>query len=134
MMFYGLTLPDLIILVGYFVIVIAIAIGVIASRFIKNREDFIMGGRRFGKLMTVMFTFATSAHADNAVGVASQCYKVRSFAGFWYQGVMIFTLPLYWLLSPIFRRAGDDHGRLLRAAVRQGLHVAVRRVRAVHHD
>jgi Na+/proline symporter len=102
-MFCGLTIPDLVILAGYFVIVIAI--GLIASRFIKNREDFIMGGRRFGKLMTVMFTFATSAHADNAVGVASQCYKVRSFAGFWYQGVGIFTLPLYWLLSPVLRRA-----------------------------
>jgi Na+/proline symporter len=99
----GLTGLDLTILAGYFVIVIVI--GVIASRFIKNREDFIMGGRRFGKLMTVMFTFATSAHADNAVGVASQCYKVRSLAGFWYQGVGIFTLPLYWLLSPVLRRA-----------------------------
>lgn len=102
-MYYGLTVLDLSILLGYFLIVITV--GVIASRFIKNREDFIMGGRRFGKLMTIMFTFATSAHADNAVGVASQCYKVRSFAGFWYQGVMIFTLPIYWLLSPIFRRA-----------------------------
>ena len=39
------------------------------------------------------------------MGVASQCYKIRSLAGFWYQGVMIFTLPIYWLISPIFRRA-----------------------------
>jgi Na+/proline symporter len=102
-MFCGLTVPDLTILAGYFVIVITV--GVVASRLIKTREDFIMGGRRFGKVMTVMFTFATSAHADNAVGVASQCYKCRSLAGFWYQGVGIFTLPLYWLLSPVLRRA-----------------------------
>jgi SSS family solute:Na+ symporter len=102
-MYWGLGILDLVILAGYFVIIAAI--GVIASRFIENREDFVMGGRRFGKLMTLMFTFGAGTHADAAVGVASQCYKMRSLAGFWYQGVMIFTLPIYWLVSPIFRRA-----------------------------
>jgi len=102
-MYFGLTILDLIILLGYFAIVAGI--GVVASWFIRNREDFIMGGRRFGKLMTIMFSFGSGTHADAAVGVAAQCYKERSFAGFWYQGVMIFTLPLYWLVSPVFRRA-----------------------------
>lgn len=102
-MFYGLTIPDLLVLLAYFVIVAAI--GVIASRLVEHREDFVMGGRRFGKLLTIMFTFGAGTHADAAVGVAAQCYKVRSLAGFWYQGVMIFTLPIYWLLAPIFRRA-----------------------------
>lgn len=102
-MYFGLTLLDLIILIGYFTIVITI--GAIASRFVKSREDFIMGGRRFGKTLTILFTFGSGTHADSAVGVAAQCYKVRSLAGFWYQGVMIFTLPIYWLLAPIFRRA-----------------------------
>lgn len=102
-MFYGLTVPDLVILGGYFAIVTAV--GLIASRFVANREDYVMGGRRFGKLMTLMFSFGSGTHADVAVGVAAQCYKIRSLAGFWYQGVMIFTLPLYWLLAPVFRRA-----------------------------
>jgi Na+/proline symporter len=102
-MCYGLSPLDLAILFGYFVIVIGI--GVIASRFVRNREDFIMGGRRFGKLLTIMFTFGAGTNADSAATVAAQCYKIRSLAGFWYQGVMIFTMPLYWLLSPIFRRA-----------------------------
>src|SRR5262249_10913953 len=99
----GLKLPDLLVLLGYFLIVAAI--GIIASRLIRNREDFVMGGRRFGKVLTTMFTFASGTHSEQAVGVASQCYKVHSLAGFWYQGVMIFTLPIYWLISPIFRRA-----------------------------
>jgi Na+/proline symporter len=102
-MSYGLTTLDLAILLGYFLIVAGI--GVIASRLVKSREDFTMGGRRFGKLLTIMFTFGAGTHADSAVGVASQCYQTRSLAGFWYQGVMIFTLPIYWLLAPIFRRA-----------------------------
>ncbi len=102
-MVFGLTFIDFTILLSYFFIVILI--GFIASRYIKNREDFLLGGRRFGKFLTIMFTFGSGTHADAAVGVSSQCYKVRSLAGFWYQGVMIFTLPLYWLLAPVFRRA-----------------------------
>jgi Na+/proline symporter len=99
----GLSIADLIVLLCYFLVVIAI--GVVASRFVRSREDFVMGGRRFGKFLTIMFTFGAGTNADAAVGVSSQCYKIQSFAGFWYQGVMIFTLPLYWLVSPIFRRA-----------------------------
>src|SRR5690606_24671040 len=93
---------DWTILVTYFVVVAII--GFVASRLVRNREDFVMGGRRFGKLMTTFFSFGAGTHADTATGVASQSYKV-GFAGFWYQGVMIFTLPIYWLLVPIFRRA-----------------------------
>ncbi len=99
----GLTVADLVIVGGYFAVVAAV--GLWASRFVRNREDFVMGGRRFGKLMTMMFAFGSGTHADSAVGVAAQCYTVRSLAGFWYQGVMIFTLPVYWLVAPIFRRA-----------------------------
>lgn len=93
---------DWIVLLGYFVVVTAI--GFIASRQIRSRDDFVMGGRRFGKVMTTLFAFGAGTHADTASGVASQSYKV-GFAGFWYQGVMIFTLPIYWLLAPVFRRA-----------------------------
>jgi len=102
-MVFGLSPPDLAVLAGYFVIVALI--GLAASRLVSDREDFVLGGRRFGKLLTILFSFGAGSHADQAVAVAAQCYTVRSFAGFWYQGVMIFTLPIYWLLAPIFRRA-----------------------------
>ena len=63
-----------------------------------------MGGRRFGKLLTAFSTFGAGTHADNAVGVSSEAYKV-GLAGIWYQWIMVFTLPIYWLLAPVFRRA-----------------------------
>ena len=91
MKYLGLTVLDLLVLAGYFAIITII--GVVASRMVRSREDYLLGGRRFGKLMTIMFTFGAGTHADSAVGVASQCYQTRSLAGFWYQGVMIFTLP-----------------------------------------
>jgi Na+/proline symporter len=99
---FGLTVLDLLVLLAYFVVIAAV--GVAATRLVRNREDFLMGGRRFGKLMTIFFAFGAGTHADSAVGVAAQSYKV-GFAGYWYQGMNVFTLPIYWLLAPVFRRA-----------------------------
>jgi len=99
---FGLTLLDLLVLVTYFVLMIAIGFG--SARLVKNREDFYMGGRRFGKFLTAFFSFGAGTHADHAVGVASKSYSV-GLSGIWYQWVMLFTLPIYWLLAVIFRRA-----------------------------
>jgi len=98
----GLTTPDVLILVAYFLIVVVI--GCASSRLVRTNEDFVMGGRRFGKLLTAFYAFGAGTHADNAVGVASRSYDV-GLSGIWYQWVMLFTLPIYWLLAPIFRRS-----------------------------
>lgn len=98
----GLKAADIAVLIAYFVIVAGI--GFLATRLIRNREDFFMGGRRFGKILTIFFSFGAGTHADDAVTVSSKSYKV-GLAGIWYQWVMLFTLPIYWLLAPIFRRA-----------------------------
>jgi Na+/proline symporter len=97
----GLTPLDIAIVLSYFVAIIAI--GLISSRFVRNREDFLMGGRRFGKVLMVFFSFGAGTNADAAVGVVSQCYKV-GFAGIWYQWSMLFTLPIYWLMAVVLRR------------------------------
>jgi Na+/proline symporter len=89
-------------LASYFAIVFGI--GLYSSRKIKNVNDYYMGGRRFGKLLMIMYAFGAGTHADFAVGVASQTYKL-GMAGIWYQWLQIFNTPFYWLLSPIFGRA-----------------------------
>src|SRR5438093_11002111 len=98
----GLKPLDLVILIAYFAVIAAI--GFLATRLVRNREDYVMGGRRFGKLMMIMFSFGAGTHADSAVGVTAQSYKY-GLSGIWYQWIMIFTLPVYWLLAPIFRRS-----------------------------
>ena len=98
----GLNIADILVLAGYFVLIAAI--GAASSRFVKDREDFLMGGRRFGKAMMLMFTFGSGTHADSAIGVAAQSYRF-GFAGIWYQWHSLFSLPVYWLLAPVFRRA-----------------------------
>src|SRR6478672_468475 len=97
----GLKPLDLAVLLAYFIVVAAI--GFAAQRLVRNREDYLMGGRRFGKAMMIMFAFGAGTHADSAIGVAAQSYRY-GFAGIWYQLINLFTLPVYWLLGPIFRR------------------------------
>ncbi len=96
-----LTWPDLVVLLGYFLVVVVI--GFLAARRVKNIQDFYMGGRRFGKAMMIMFAFGAGTHADSAVGLAAQTYKL-GMPGIWYQWSQLFNTPFYWLLSPIFRR------------------------------
>lgn len=93
---------DIIVIVAYFAVIIGI--GVYASRKMKGVDDYYMGGRRFGKVMMTMYSFGAGTHADSAVGLVSQTYKL-GMAGLWYQWLQIFNTPFYWLLVPIFRRS-----------------------------
>ncbi|HEU0121096.1 MAG TPA: sodium:solute symporter family protein [Bryobacteraceae bacterium] len=81
-----------------------IAIGVRAMRKVKNIDDYYTGGQSFGRLLMILYAFGAGTHADSAVGVTSQSYRL-GMAGIWYQWIQIFNTPLYWLLSPVFRRA-----------------------------
>ncbi len=93
---------DIALLVAYFLAMLAV--GWYSARKVKNVDDYYMGGRRFGKALMIMYGFGAGTHADFAVGVASQSYKL-GMAGIWYQWMQIFNTPFYWLLSAVFRRA-----------------------------
>ncbi|MCI0723834.1 MAG: sodium:solute symporter family protein [Acidobacteria bacterium] len=93
---------DVAIIVGYFILMVII--GIWSRRKIHNMDDYYMGGRRFGKLLMIMFGFGLGSHADTAVGVAAQSYKI-GMAGIWYQWLHIFNIPVFWLLAAVFRRA-----------------------------
>jgi Na+/proline symporter len=93
---------DIVLLVAYFVAMFAV--GLYSARKVKSVDDYYMGGRRFGKTLMIMYGFGAGTHADFAVGVASQSYKL-GMAGIWYQWMQIFNTPFYWLLSAVFRRA-----------------------------
>ncbi len=97
----GIPLLDVIVLVGY--LVLMVLIGLWSSRTVKNTGDYFIGGRRFGKFMTMMFNFGTGTHSDQAVGVISKCYSV-GLAGIWYQWLWLMVTPFYWIIGPILRR------------------------------
>ena len=97
----GFNIIDIVVLLGYLVLVIGI--GLYSSKSVKNTGDFFIGGRRFGKIMTIMFNFGTGTHSDQAVAVMSKCYTV-GLSGIWYQWLWLLVNPFYWVIGPVLRR------------------------------
>jgi len=98
---FGLELVDIIVIIVYFLVIIAI--GIRASRRIKNQEDYLLGGRRFGKLVQTFASFGQATSADGPVGVATTTFR-NGAAGIWSSLLMVFATPLFWITSPWLRR------------------------------
>ncbi len=96
----GLHPIDLIVLLGYFTL--TVAIGIWSARLVKNMGEYFMP-RRFGKLMLVAHNFGTGTHSDQAVSVAAKSFSV-GLSGIWYQWLWLFATPFYWLIAPLMRR------------------------------
>jgi Na+/proline symporter len=98
---FGLTILDIIVIIIYFLVIIAI--GFRASKRIKNQEDYLLGGRRFGKLVQTFASFGQATSADGPVGVATTTFR-NGAAGIWSSLLMVFATPLFWITSPWLRR------------------------------
>jgi len=79
------------------------ALGVWTARRVSDTSDFFIGGRRFGKIMMVFFSFGAGTSGNDAVGVSSKTY-VAGMSGIWFQWLWLFCTPFYWLIAPMFRR------------------------------
>lgn len=97
----GLGIIDIIVISVYFMFVIGI--GIWASKRIKNQEDYLLGGRKFGKLVQTFASFGQATSADGPVGVATTTFR-NGAAGIWSALLMVFSTPLFWITSPWMRR------------------------------
>jgi len=79
------------------------AIGVAMSRRIHDRTDFFMGGRRFGKVFMVFFSFASGTSGDDAVSSTAGTWRA-GLAGIWWTFLWLWATPFYWIMAPIMRR------------------------------
>ena len=98
---FGLQWIDIAVILVYFGIVIAI--GVWASRRIKNQEDYFLAGRRFGKFIQTFAAFGQGTSADSAVGVTTTTFS-NGIAGVWSSLLYLFATPMYWMVMPWMRR------------------------------
>lgn len=98
---FGLALIDIVVIGIYFLVIIVI--GIRASRRIKSQEDYLLGGRRFGKLVQTFASFGQATSADGPVGVATTTFR-NGAAGIWSSLLMVFATPLFWITSPWLRR------------------------------
>ena len=100
--FWGLSLLDITIIIFYFVLIIIIAIR--TARKIKNREDYFMGGRSFGKLIQTFAAFGQATSVEN-VTTTSTMVNSNGASGIWAMlaGGLI-NLPVFWMTSIWYRR------------------------------
>ena len=97
----GLPLIDIGVIVAYFAVVILI--GFWAMRRIKNQEDYFLAGRRFGKVVQTFAAFGQATSASTSVN-ATTTTVANGASGIWGSLSYIFGTPLFWLISPWYRR------------------------------
>ena len=97
----GLHPIDIGIILAY--LLMLVGIGIWTRKIIKSTSDYFIGGRRFGKFVSMMLIFGTGTHSDQAVAVVSKSYEV-GLAGIWYQWLWLLVTPFYWILGPLLRR------------------------------
>lgn len=97
----GLSAWDWLALGAYLVSIVVI--GVWSARRIKDTADFFMGGRGFGKVSMIFYSFGAGTSGNDAVGVAAKTYT-NGLSGIWYAWLWLFATPFYWLIAPAFRR------------------------------
>ncbi len=97
----GLQISDVAVISAYFMVLIGI--GIRASRRIHSQEDYLLGGRRFGKLVQTFASFGQATSADQPVGVATTTFH-NGAAGTWSSLMLVFFTPVFWITSPWLRR------------------------------
>ena len=100
--FWGLSVLDIAVVFAYFIAVVYIAVR--ASRMVRNREDYFMAGRRFGKLIQTFAAFGQATSVEN-VTTTTTMVNSNGASGIWAMlaGGLV-NLPVFWMTSIWYRR------------------------------
>jgi SSS family solute:Na+ symporter len=98
---FGLPILDILVIALYFAGMLAI--GFWAMHRIKNREDYFLGGRRFGKMIQIFASFGQATSVSNAVGTLTTTME-NGIAGIWSSLLYVFGTPVFWLTTIWYRR------------------------------
>jgi solute:Na+ symporter, SSS family len=100
--FWGLTFLDITVLLLYFALILFV--GIRASLTIKNREDYFMGGRRFGKLIQTFTAYGQATSVENVTATTTMV-NTNGAAGIWAMlAGGLLNLPVFWMTSIWYRR------------------------------
>ncbi len=100
-MILGFNIIDVAVIVVY--LLLMTGIGMYTARQIKTMGDYFLGGRKFGKILTIARDFGMGTNAEDPVVVVGKSYTI-GLAGIWYSLIAMFVTPFYWLTKPWFRR------------------------------
>ncbi len=121
----GLHILDFVAILLYFLIIILI--GYIANKRIQNEEDYFLGGRKFGKLVSIFLAFGAGTSSDTAITASRETYRA-GMSGIWVQLLWLFVTPFYWIIAPWYRRlrvitGGDYFEERFRSSLLTNLYV-----------
>lgn len=97
-----MTVLDYIILIGYFVGIVAFGLWI--SRRIESSDDYFRGNRKFRWWIMMGQAFSTGTHAEMPVAQTGVTFHL-GFATIWYQWKNMLITPFYWLIAPFYRRS-----------------------------
>jgi SSS family solute:Na+ symporter len=92
---------DYVVLIVYFAVMIGI--GVYTSRKIKNKDDYFMGGRGFGKLLQTFAAFGAGTGSADPVNTGRTTFT-SGMSGMWSVMYWLFVTPFYWITGVWYRR------------------------------
>ncbi len=96
--------PDLLVILGYFALLLVIGRRASRKPGAQGEEGFFLAGRKLGKLYQFVLNFGNSTDANSAVSTASLVYQ-QGVSGAWLAFQMIFMNPYFWFMNLWFRRA-----------------------------
>jgi len=122
---FGLHIADIVTIIVYFLLVIGI--GIYANNRIKTKEDYFMGGRKFGKFVSIFLSFGVGTSSDTAISASRETYRM-GMSGIWIQLLWLFVTPFYWIIAPWYRRlrvltGGDYFQERFKSPTITGLYV-----------
>jgi SSS family solute:Na+ symporter len=99
---WGLPLIDIAVIFAYFAVMLWI--GFRAMRQIRNREDYFLAGRRFGKWIQTFAAFGQGTSAETAVTTTTMV-STNGAAGIG-MGLAsgLFAMPVFWMITMWYRR------------------------------
>jgi SSS family solute:Na+ symporter len=100
--FWGLSWLDWGVIAVYFAV--TLYMGLRTGKKVKTREDYFLGGRKFGKLIQTFAMFGQATSAENAVSATTAVANggVAGTAATLIGG--LFYMPVLWLTAPWYRR------------------------------
>lgn len=97
-----MNLPDLIVLIGYFIGITAYGLWI--SRRTRTSDGYFLGGRKLRWWTMMGQAFGSGTHAEMPVAQAGASFA-GGFATIWYQWKNMLITPFYWLIAPWYRRS-----------------------------
>ncbi len=96
-----MNLLDYIVLAGYFALMMVI--GFWAMKRVKAQEDYLLGGRRFGKWLQAFAAFGAGTGSSDPVNTARTSFT-SGMSGMWSVMSWLFVTPIYWFAGVWYRR------------------------------